>query len=49
MKKCDECFEKKEDVKKREYEDGSVMLCDECYEQNIGYGQQEKSSSSPEK
>lgn len=41
-KKCDECFETKADVKKREYEDIAVMLCDDCYEQNTGYGQQEK-------
>lgn len=33
-KKCDECFQRKPDVKMRGYEDAEVPLCDECFYQN---------------
>lgn len=37
-KKCEECFERKPDVKLRVYEDVEINLCDDCFEQNQGFG-----------
>lgn len=40
-KKCDECFQRKPDVKMRGYENAEIPLCDECFYQNQGKGQDE--------
>ena len=47
-KKCDECFEIKPDVKMRGYEVAEIPLCDSCFEQNMGTGQEAKEAEAGE-